>query len=121
MDYERTVERVVQVVEGAGVAIMVIGGLVAMCIAVPALVRPTSRPDAYQDLRRNLGRVILLGLEVLIVGDIVRTVVVEPSLDAVVVLGAIVIIRIVLSFSLEVEIDGRWPWQEHRDDPHGPH
>ena len=120
MDYERVIERVVQVVESAGVAIMVIGGLVAMCIAVPALIRPATRPDAYQELRRNLGRVILLGLEVLIVGDIVRTVVVEPTLEAVVVLGSIVIIRIVLSFSLEVEIDGRWPWQEQRNEPRTP-
>lgn len=58
---------------------------------------------------------ILLGLEILIVGDIVRTVVVEPTLDGVLVLGIIVVIRIALSFALEVEIDGRWPWQDERD------
>ena len=60
------------------------------------------------------GRCILLGLEVLIVADIVRTVVVDQTFESVVVLGAIVIIRIVLSFSLEAEIDGTWPWNRRR-------
>ena len=66
--------------------------------------------DSYSALRRNLGRVILLGLEILIVADIIRTVIVDPSLESVMVLGLIVVIRIILSFSLEVEIDGTWPW-----------
>ena len=62
--------------------------------------------DAYGDLRKNLGRVILLGLEVLIIADIIRTIVVDQSVESVAVLGIIVLIRVVLSFSLEVEIDG---------------
>jgi uncharacterized membrane protein len=65
----------------------------------------------YEDLRRNLGRSILLGLEVLIVADIVRTIIVDPTLESVAVLGAIVVIRILLSFSLEVEINGASPWR----------
>jgi uncharacterized membrane protein len=65
--------------------------------------------DAFGDLRKNLGRVILLGLEVLIIADIIRTIVVDQSVESVVVLGTIVLIRVVLSFSLEVEIDGMWP------------
>ena len=118
MTYDTTIEHVVQVVEATGVVVMVLGGLVALCAAVPAVIDPISRPSAYQQLRRNLGRVILLGLELLIIGDIVRTVVVEPTLDSVVVLGLIVLIRIVLSFALEVEIDGRWPWNDpHTDAP----
>ena len=63
---------------------------------------------AYPDLRRDLSRCILLGLEVLIIADIVRTIIVDPTLESVAVLGIIVVIRILLSFSLEVEIDGRW-------------
>jgi uncharacterized membrane protein len=55
--------------------------------------------------------VILLGLEVLIIGDIVRTIIVDPTLESVAVLGVIVVIRILLSFSLEVEIEGAWPWR----------
>ncbi len=65
-------------------------------------------------LRQTLGRVILLGLEVLIIGDIVRTIIVDPTVESVAVLGMIVLIRIVLSFSLEVEIDGVWPWSRWR-------
>ncbi|MBS1836707.1 MAG: DUF1622 domain-containing protein [Actinobacteria bacterium] len=93
---------------------MVVGGLVALLGYVAAAARPADRAGAYQKLRRNLGRVILLGLEVLIVGDIVRTIVVDPTVESVVVLGLIVVIRIVLSFSLEVEIDGSWPWNRWR-------
>ena len=76
--------------------------------------------DAYGDLRKNLGRVILLGLEVLIIADIIRTIVVDTSVESVAVLGTIVLIRVVLSFSLEVEIDGMWPWNRWRVAPARP-
>ena len=114
MTYDGTIEHVVQVVEATGVVVMVLGGLVALCAAVPAVVDPITRPGAYQQLRRNLGRVILLGLELLIIGDIVRTIIVDPTIESVAVLGLIVVIRIVLSFSLEVEMDGTWPWSRWR-------
>jgi uncharacterized membrane protein len=111
VSYEETISDVVKVVEAAGAAIMIVGGLGAF-VAFARRSLPTEPvPGAYQDLRRDLGRAILLGLEVLIVADIVRTIIVEPTLESVAVLAAIVIIRIVLSFSLEVEIDGRWPWR----------
>ena len=71
---------------------------------------PERRPGSYEELRRNLGRSILLGLEVLIVADIVRTIIVDPTYESVVVLGVVVIVRILLSFALEVEMDGMWPW-----------
>jgi uncharacterized membrane protein len=76
--------------------------------------KPATRAGAYTQLRQNLGRVILLGLEVLIIGDIVRTIIVDPTIESVGVLGMIVLIRIVLSFSLEIEIDGTWPWSRWR-------
>ena len=109
MSYHDAIEHVVDVVEGVGAAIMVLGALVAFVLFVPQVRRGTER--AYQQLRENVGRAILLGLEVLIIADIIRTIVVEPSLESVAVLGAIVVIRILLSFSLEVEIDGTWPWR----------
>jgi uncharacterized membrane protein len=112
--YDDIISDVVRVVEGVGAAVMVIGGAVALLAAIPAAVDPARRSDAYQTLRRNLGRVILIGLEVLIIGDIVRTIVVEPTVNGVLVLGIIVVIRIVLSFALEVEIDGHWPWAQPR-------
>jgi uncharacterized membrane protein len=113
VSYEETISHVVKVVEAVGAGIMVVGGLGAfVAFARRALRRTTAR--AYEDLRRNLGRSILLGLEVLIVADIVRTIIVDPTLESVAVLGAIVVIRILLSFSLEVEIDGAWPWRRAR-------
>jgi uncharacterized membrane protein len=110
VSYEDTISDVVKVVEAVGAGIMVIGGLGAFVAFVPRAVR-SRRARPYEDLRRNLGRSILLGLEVLIVADIVRTIIVDPTLESVAVLGAIVVIRILLSFSLEVEIDGAWPWR----------
>jgi uncharacterized membrane protein len=67
--------------------------------------------EVYRIVRTVFGRSILLGLEFLVAADIIRTVAVQPSLENVAVLGLIVLIRTFLSFSLEVEIDGRWPWQ----------
>ncbi len=112
MTYEQTVGDIAKVVEAVGVAILVVGAAGAFALYFRELTRRAS--DAYSKLRQNLGRVILLGLEVLIIGDIVRTIVVDPTLESVAVLGAIVLIRIVLSFSLEAEIDGMWPWNRWR-------
>lgn len=114
MTFEQVVEAAVRVVEVVGAAIMVLGGLAALVAGIPRVLRPATRSTAYQDMRRNLGRAILLGLEVLIVADIIRTIVVEPTVESVLVLGAIVIIRVLLSFSLEVEMDGVWPWARWR-------
>jgi uncharacterized membrane protein len=108
--YEHIISDVVKAVEAMGAAIMIVGGALALVEYAVSLVRPTTRPNAYRDLRQRLGQAILLGLEVLIVGDIVRTIIVSPTINSVTVLGIIVVIRIVLSFSLEVEIDGMWPW-----------
>ena len=113
MTYDEIIEDVVRVVEAFGCAVMVVGAVWAF--AQFAIALATRRDgDHYSLLRRTLGRVILLGLEVLIIADIVRTVIVDPSLESVTVLGLIVLIRIVLSFSLEVEIDGTWPWSRWR-------
>jgi uncharacterized membrane protein len=129
MTYEQTISDVVKVVEAVGAGIMVFGGLGAF-VVFALRARRARRADtlqgAYPALRRDLSRCILLGLEVLIVADIVRTIIVDPTLESVAVLGIIVVIRILLSFSLEVEIDGVWPWHrrqfgsaapERSDDP----
>jgi uncharacterized membrane protein len=114
MSYDGFVEDVVRVVEAAGASIMVLGGLAALVKAAVAALGSARGDAVYTELRRNLGRAILLGLEVLIIGDIVRTIVVDPTLESVAVLGLIVLIRIVLSFSLEIEMDGTWPWSRWR-------
>jgi uncharacterized membrane protein len=112
MTYESVAAEVVRVIEGVGGAIMVVGGLIAFAVYLRQAARHAA--DPFRQLRANLGRVILLGLEVLIIADIIRTILVDQSLESVGVLGLIVLIRIVLSFSLEVEIDGAWPWNAWR-------
>ena len=108
--YEQLISDVAKGVEAVGATIMVGGGLLALGDYAASMLQPGTRRDRYRRLRRRLGQAILLGLEVLIVGDIVRTIIVEPTIESVGVLGMIVVIRIVLSFALEVEIDGTWPW-----------
>jgi uncharacterized membrane protein len=112
MTYREFFSHVVDVVEAVGATILVVGGLGAFARFAREIA--LRRDDAFGDLRKNLGRVILLGLEVLIIADIIRTIVVEQSVQSVAVLGIIVVIRVVLSFSLEVEIDGMWPWNRWR-------
>ncbi len=111
MTYEEVVSEVVKVVEAVGASIMVLGGLGAFLVYAARGLRTEQAHESYEELRRNLGRCILVGLEVLIIGDIVRTIIVDTTLESVGVLGIVVLIRILLSFSLEVEIDGAWPWR----------
>jgi uncharacterized membrane protein len=111
MSYDHVISEVVKVVEAFGAGIMILGGLGAFLVFASRALRAETAHESYDELRRNLGRCILLGLEVLIVADIVRTIIVDPTLESVAVLGIIVVIRIALSFSLEVEIDGFWPWR----------
>ncbi|MGZ4287464.1 MAG: DUF1622 domain-containing protein [Solirubrobacteraceae bacterium] len=116
MSYEQAISQVVKVVEVVGAGIMVLGGLGAFLVFASRVLRAHTAQGSYDELRRNLGRCILLGLEVLIVADIVRTIIVDPTIESVAVLGVIVLIRISLSFSLEVEIDGVWPWRRSQLD-----
>jgi uncharacterized membrane protein len=111
MGLARTMEEIARVVEVLGIATLVLGLLVALVQAVRRLVGEGGAEEAYRVVRTVFGRSILLGLEFLVAADIIRTVAVEPSLENVVVLGLIVLIRTFLSFSLEVEIDGRLPWR----------
>ena len=112
MSFESVASDVVRVIEAFGGGIMVVGGLIAFARYGMDVIDHAA--DPFRQLRANLGRVILLGLEVLIIADIIRTILVDQTLQSVGVLGLIVVIRIVLSFSLEVEIDGAWPWNGWR-------
>jgi uncharacterized membrane protein len=112
-------ERVVQGFEVAGVAILVVGSLLAFASAALGL-RGGGRA-AYQRARQGVGRAILLGLEVLIIADIVLTITVDRTFDSAITLGLIVLVRTFLSFSLEIELEGTLPWRrgstEKRPDP----
>jgi len=110
MTFTEAVDTVGTVVDGVGVAVIVVGAVAAAVAAARAGV--AHQPGIYPMFRRHLGRSILLGLELLVAADIIRTVAVTPTLASVAVLALIVIIRTFLSFSLELEITGRWPWQE---------
>ena len=97
-------------IEIVGILIILGGAIWAMARFALGLDKVEGR-DRVSCLRSNLGRAILLGLEFLVAADIVHTVAIEPTLDSLAVLAGIVLIRTFLSFSLEIELEGRWPWQ----------
>jgi uncharacterized membrane protein len=109
--FEEWMELVVHAFEVAGVGILGVGSLVALFGAGRAMYRG-ERETAYREARRNVGRAILLGLEVLIIADIVETITIDPTLETTLALGVIVLVRTFLSFSLEVELDGALPWRK---------
>jgi uncharacterized membrane protein len=113
VSFNHNIEDIVQVVEGAGVAVLVLGGLGVFVHSGALYISNVRRANAYPYFRKHLGRVILLGLEILIVADIIRTVIVDQTADSVAVLATIVVVRILLSWWLAVEIDGVWPWRKH--------
>jgi uncharacterized membrane protein len=107
----------VEIMEGIGTAIDAIGVAVIAGGAILAVFLTIGRVrqedgGAYEFFRRRLGRAILLGLEFLVAADIIRTVAVTPTGESVAVLGGIVLIRTFLSFSLQLEVTGAWPWQQ---------
>jgi len=106
--------RIPQIFESIGIGLDVVGVAVIVAGIGVAAVKAvsTSGPGAgYTGFRQNVGRSILLGLEVLVAADIVRTVAVEPTLESLAILGGIVLIRTFLSLTLEVELEGRLPWR----------
>jgi len=114
MDTKHTIELIGTAFEVAGVAVIVIGSILAIGRYVVTLIRFRDGPAAFRGLRLYLGRSIVLGLELLVAADIIRSVAIEPTFASVGVLGLIVLVRTFLSWSLEVEINGEWPWQRSR-------
>lgn len=108
--WKSIVEVVVRAIEIVGVAIIAIGAFATLALFFLAVARRGGIADAVATFRSNLGRAILLGLEFLVAADIIHTVLVEMTLQTVAALAGIVLIRTVLSISLETEIEGRWPW-----------
>ena len=110
MTFDQSVTLVGRIIDAAGVAAIAAGIVVATTVAVMGLRK--RQTGVYLLFRRWLGRSILLGLELLVAADIIRTVAVQPTLSSVAILAAIVLIRTFLSVFLELEITGRWPWQK---------
>ena len=101
-------------IEIGGIAVIVLGLLGASIAVLWQVLRGSSGSEAFTLYRSNLGRAILLGLEFLVAADIINTVAIDPTLQSLLSLGGIILIRTFLSFSLEVEIEGRWPWDRHK-------
>jgi len=113
MTFEGVMENIALVFEAVGVAIIAIGGIVALVRGV----QDFGHFDRFfEDVRRGFGRPLILGLEVLVAADIIKTITVDPSLESVAVLGILVAVRIALSFSLDIEVDGVVPWHRLRDE-----
>ncbi|MES2641607.1 MAG: DUF1622 domain-containing protein [Myxococcota bacterium] len=111
MEFEDYVVLAAQLVEGTGVLVVLVGAALAAGIVGVRYARGETE-DNYALFRRYLGRAILLGLEFLVAADIIRTVSHDPTLTGVTVLAMIVLIRTFLSFTIELEVEGRWPWQK---------
>ncbi len=111
MPFNDAVETIGRVVESVGIGVIVIGATIATVRFLLRIVSRAPGPPAYRTYRRNVGQSILLGLEFLVAGDIIRTVVIEPTFRTVGILAIIIAIRTFLSLELELEIEGRWPWQ----------
>lgn len=112
MNFFEVIETVGKTIDGVGVTVIAVGALISAAGVIPRL----KTGQAYRVFREQLGRSILLGLEFLVAADIIRTVAVTPDARSVAVLGGIVLIRTFLSFSMELEITGYWPWQKSRRD-----
>lgn len=111
MSFVELMENVAKGFEAVGVAVFVLGLLWSGVLAASVWARTKNGREAYGVLRESFGGVLLLGLEILVAADLIRTVAVSPTLENVGVLGLIVLIRTFLSFSLQIEIEGVPPWR----------
>jgi uncharacterized membrane protein len=109
--FSEVMDHVAQGFEALGAVILVVGVIWSFALAAVTWRRSGLSAKAYRVLRQAFGGTVLLGLEVLVAADLIRTVAVAPTLDNVLVLGLIVVIRTFLSFSLETEIEGVVPWR----------
>ena len=108
MSFDEIMEWVARIFEIVGVAVIVVGGVLAFALGARDY-RDLDR--FFRDVRRNFGRPLILGLEILVAADIIETITVDPSIESVGVLGILVAVRIALSFSLDIEVDGMLPWR----------
>ena len=110
MTFNEAMDTVVRLFEIAGVAVLAVGSAIAL-VTGAVLVARGERDGAYASVRRNVGRSILLGLEILIIADIVKTITIDSTIESAVILGIIVLVRTFLSFSIEIELEGVPPWR----------
>ena len=115
-EYVRSIaEYCAAAIEVLGLAVIVLFGIVSLVVGATRLLKNGARDQIFKDVRRMLGQGILLGLEFLVAADIIHTVAVDLTFESVGVLALIVLIRTFLSFTLDLELTGRWPWQKPGD------
>jgi uncharacterized membrane protein len=112
-DIKVYIDYIARIIEATGIITIVVGMMLALFKFIFTL--QTIKPRSYKVLRQELGKSILLGLEILVAGDIIATVVTEPTMERVLILAVIILIRTFLSLSIEVEIEGKLPWQRKED------
>lgn len=112
MSFYEVVETIGQAIDIVGITVIAGGAVISAAATIVRMLKAGT--DLYRIFRERLGRGILLGLEFLVAADIIRTVAISPTGESVAVLAGIVLIRTFLSFSLELEITGYWPWQKHK-------
>lgn len=120
---EQPVGIIAQAIDYASVAIeilaviIILGAVISSTIkyAAMAIRSPATRSGSYIEYKHSLGKALLLGLEILVAADVIRTIALEPTMLNVATLGLLVLVRTFLSWSLLVEIEGRWPWQAKRE------
>ncbi len=121
MNFSTLVELLARIFDIGGLAALLIGAIAALAVYAGRVIPHLGEQSvAYRNLRQGLGRAILVGLELFIAADIIRTVTIEPTFQSIGVLGLIVLVRTFLSWSLEVEINGQWPWRRARTEPTPP-
>jgi uncharacterized membrane protein len=111
VNFTDAMDRISKGFEILGVAVLAFGLVASLVASARALARTRSFEESYRVVRSSFGRTVLFALELLVAADLIRTVAIQPTLENVAVLGLIIVIRTFLSFSLEVEIDGTWPWR----------
>ncbi len=112
-DFKDVVDTISKVIDAVGVLVIVAGMAIA-AVTFLAAQRGATREPSYRVFRQQVGRAILLGLEFLVAADIIRTVAIDPTFRGVGVLAVLVVVRTFLSFTLALELEGRWPWQARR-------
>jgi len=110
--FDQSIKWVALGIESIAIGIIVVGAITTTVIFLVRLIKESALEDCYQRFRSDFGKAVLLGLEFLIASDIVGTVAIGPTFRDLGILALLVVIRTFLSFSLELEITGRWPWQK---------
>lgn len=115
VDFTSFAQNAGKLLDAAGVVVILAGALLSTIAVLVTVFRSKSVHNVYRSYRQNLARSILIGLEFLVAGDIIRSVAGNLSIDSVVILAIIVVIRSLLGIEFEMEIEGRWPWQRAKE------